>query len=161
MPSPFPGMDPYLEKRSIWSGVHQRLIAYISETIQPLIRPKYIATIGERIQLAVARQSSIPDVLLLHRLCEPTPTLAAVGDLVADEPQTIAYLDEERLVPYIEIIWVCFICFKSYSIQPMEAYNSRKQPPKECLQQHVVFVQPLTVAQVACSQPYPNLWTVA
>lgn len=71
MPSPFPGMDPYLEKRTIWPGVHQRLIACISETIQPLIRPKYIATIGERIQLAVARQSYIPDVLLLHRLREP------------------------------------------------------------------------------------------
>lgn len=41
MPSPFPGMDPYLEERSLWPDVHQRLIAYISETLQPQIRPKY------------------------------------------------------------------------------------------------------------------------
>lgn len=104
MPSPFPGMDPNLEKRSIWPGVHQRLITYISEAIQPLIRPKYIATIGERIQLAESRHSYIPDVFLLHRLREPSTTLAIAGEMVADEPQTTTYFDEARLVPYIEII---------------------------------------------------------
>lgn len=104
MPSPFPGMDPYLEKRAVWPGVHQRLITYISETLQPLIRPKYIATIGERIQLAESRHSYIPDVFLLHRLGEPSPTLAIAGEMVADEPQTTTYFDEERHVPYIEII---------------------------------------------------------
>lgn len=104
MPSPFPGMDPYLEKRSIWPGVHQRLITYMSEVLQPLIRPRYIATIGERIQLAESGHSYIPDVFLLHRLREPAPTLAIVGEMVADEPQTTTYFDEERHVPYIEII---------------------------------------------------------
>jgi len=27
MPSPFPGMDPYLEHPARWGGVHARLIA--------------------------------------------------------------------------------------------------------------------------------------
>lgn len=49
MPSPFPGMDPYLEDRSLWPDVHQRLIAYISEALQPQVRPKSVARIGERI----------------------------------------------------------------------------------------------------------------
>ena len=30
MPSPFPGMDPYLEARTIWPGVHTSMITYIN-----------------------------------------------------------------------------------------------------------------------------------
>lgn len=103
MPSPFPGMDPYLEERSRWPDVHQRLIAYISEILQPLIRPKYVSRINERIQLA--DHSYVPDVLLVRRLREPAPTLAVPGMMVADEPQTITTFDEERHVPYLEIIY--------------------------------------------------------
>jgi hypothetical protein len=29
MPSPFPGMDPYLENPEFWPGVHNRLIVAI------------------------------------------------------------------------------------------------------------------------------------
>lgn len=104
MPSPFPGMDPYLEDHALWPDVHASLIAYTREALQPQIRPKYIARIGERIQLAAVGHSYVPDVLLVHPLREPAPTITEAGTLVADEPQTIAYLDEERHVPYIEII---------------------------------------------------------
>lgn len=104
MPSPFPGMDPYLEERSLWPDVHASLIAYIREALQPQIRPKYIARIGERIQLTTIRHSYIPDAYLVRLLREPAPALSQTGTLVADEPQTVLYLDEERHVPYIEII---------------------------------------------------------
>lgn len=104
MSSPFPGMDPYLEERSIWPDVHASFITYVREDLQPQVRPKYVARIGERIQLAEVRHSYIPDVFLVHRLREPAPVLATAAPLVVDEPQTITYLDEERHVPYIEII---------------------------------------------------------
>jgi hypothetical protein len=97
-------MDPYLEKQSIWPDMHQRLITYISEALQPQIRPKYIARIGERVQLTTAPQSYVPDVLLVHPVRE-TPTLAYTAAISADEPQRIAYLDEERHVPFIEILY--------------------------------------------------------
>lgn len=105
MPSPFPGMDPYLEDRSLWPDVHSSLITYIREALQPLIRPKYIARIGERIQLAEVRHSYIPDVLLVHRLREPVPTLTLPEPLVADEPQMTRVVDEARREPYIEIVY--------------------------------------------------------
>lgn len=105
MPSPFPGMDPYLEDRSLWSDIHSSLIAYIREALQPLIRPQYIARIGERIQLADVGHSYIPDVLLMRRLHEPAPTLTIAGALVADEPQMTRFFDETRHEPYIEIIY--------------------------------------------------------
>src|SRR5882757_4525663 len=47
MPSPFPGMDPYLEG-SLWGSVHHQLIAEIARQLVPLLRPRYIALSQER-----------------------------------------------------------------------------------------------------------------
>ena len=52
MPSPFPGMDPYVEERSLWPDMHPCLIYNISEALQPQVRPRYVARISERIELA-------------------------------------------------------------------------------------------------------------
>lgn len=41
-PSPFPGMDPYLEG-SLWSDVHQELSSTIREQLAPKVAPKYTA----------------------------------------------------------------------------------------------------------------------
>lgn len=104
MPSPFPGMDPYLENPSTWPDLHSSLISYIREALQPQIRPKYIARIGERVALSSFRRSYIPDVLLIRSAASPYGAALAGGLLVADEPTTIAMLEEERRVPFLEII---------------------------------------------------------
>ncbi len=104
MPNPFPGMNPYLEVREIWPDVHTSLITYIREALQPKIRPKYIARIGERIQLAAFSQSYVPDVKLVHTMREPSPTLELATPIVADEPMLITTLDEAVREPFIEII---------------------------------------------------------
>jgi Protein of unknown function (DUF4058) len=49
MPSPFPGMDPYLENPEVWPNAHARLIADIQETLNLIFRPKYYAWIESRI----------------------------------------------------------------------------------------------------------------
>lgn len=107
MPSPFPGMDPYLEERAIWPDVHASLITYIREALQPQLRPKYVARIGERVQLAAPRRSYVPDALLVRTAREPAPTLAPAETETppADEPQIVAFPDEARRVPYVEIIY--------------------------------------------------------
>ena len=66
MPSPLPGMDPYLEDPSLWPDLHQRLITYIAEALQPQVRPKYIARIGERIELAELHRGYIPDIMIVQ-----------------------------------------------------------------------------------------------
>lgn len=81
MPSPFPGMDPYLEARSLWPDVHQRMITYIAEHLQPQLRPTYVARIGERIQLAETPLSYVPDLLLVQTLREPPPILSTAAAL--------------------------------------------------------------------------------
>jgi hypothetical protein len=42
MPSPFPGMDPYLEGY-LWPDVHSALASKIRQQLTPLLRPKYAA----------------------------------------------------------------------------------------------------------------------
>jgi hypothetical protein len=97
-------MNPYLEAREIWPDVHTSMITYIREALQPKIRPKYIARIGERIQLAAFSQSYVPDVKLVHTMREPAPTLELAAPVVADEPLLITTLDEAVREPFIEII---------------------------------------------------------
>ncbi len=42
MPSPFPGMDPYLEGY-LWADVHHRLATEISRRLTPRLKPRYVA----------------------------------------------------------------------------------------------------------------------
>ncbi|HEY3789827.1 MAG TPA: DUF4058 family protein, partial [Urbifossiella sp.] len=49
MPSPFPGMDPWLERRGIFPDLHNRFIAELSSTLNALVPPPYFAAIGTRI----------------------------------------------------------------------------------------------------------------
>ncbi|HIE27097.1 TPA: DUF4058 family protein [Candidatus Poribacteria bacterium] len=48
MPSPFPGMDPYLEGRNIWPDVHSALIVAIRDVLAPQVAPAYYVAIEER-----------------------------------------------------------------------------------------------------------------
>ena len=43
MPSPFPGMNPYLEHDHVFHGFHQDLCTEIKRAIVPQVRPNYIA----------------------------------------------------------------------------------------------------------------------
>ena len=48
MPSPFPGMDPYLEHPELWTEVHSRLIVNLAEFLGPILRPKYRVAVEKR-----------------------------------------------------------------------------------------------------------------
>jgi hypothetical protein len=41
MPSPFPGMNPYLEHRFIWPDFHERMIVRIADALTPQVVPRY------------------------------------------------------------------------------------------------------------------------
>ena len=45
MKSPFPGMDPYMEKH--WHEVHHRLITYASDLLQEQLPPQLRARVEE------------------------------------------------------------------------------------------------------------------
>jgi hypothetical protein len=51
MPTPFPGMDPYLEKPGLWVQIHASLIVDIQRFLTPLLRPRYYVAIEQRTYL--------------------------------------------------------------------------------------------------------------
>lgn len=48
MPSPFPGMNPYLENPELWSAVHSRLIVAIADVLADTISQDYRIEIEKR-----------------------------------------------------------------------------------------------------------------
>jgi hypothetical protein len=51
MPSPFPGINPYLEQPGVWHDFHQAFITVIRNALTRQIRPDYIATIDDHIYI--------------------------------------------------------------------------------------------------------------
>jgi Protein of unknown function (DUF4058)/Protein of unknown function (DUF2934) len=48
MPSPFPGMDPYLEDDALWPDFHTHLIVSIHKMLLPNLVDRYRARLGQR-----------------------------------------------------------------------------------------------------------------
>jgi len=115
-------MDPFLEHPHFWSGVHDRLITYIGEQLQPALPAPYYADIADRAIVEVSERSMQPDVSVL-RAEQPTPAEqfgGAVSVAVETKPLVVSvpavtdrdiYVDiytsqgdRERLVTSIEIL---------------------------------------------------------
>ena len=112
MPSPFPGMDPYLEEPRRWPDVHQRLITYLTDALQPAIRPRYHARMGERVYIMNPPRSIAPDVFLIarpkpdvggRRVREPGASYGAPA-VEADVPLLIDMPPVEYREPFVEIV---------------------------------------------------------
>ncbi len=48
MPSPFPGMDPYLEAEKIWPAFQHQLVACLYQALLPGLVDRYRARVGQR-----------------------------------------------------------------------------------------------------------------
>lgn len=67
MPSPFPGMDPYLEAPNLWPEVHSRLIIAIADSLAPTLLPHYYVAIEQRTYLSTPEENlliGIPDIVV-------------------------------------------------------------------------------------------------
>jgi hypothetical protein len=51
MPSPFPGMDPYLEQEVIWHDFHERFLPAAAAHLSIQVLPHYIVLIDEHVYL--------------------------------------------------------------------------------------------------------------
>lgn len=51
MPSPFPGMDPFIESQK-WRGFHHSIISSIRDALMPSVRPRYVVDVEENVYLA-------------------------------------------------------------------------------------------------------------
>ncbi len=80
----FPGMDPYLENPQVWPGVHARLIVYLADQLQLLLRPRYVAKVEERVYVEGADHQYIPGVLIKQSARPQRSGGAAVAEV--EEP---------------------------------------------------------------------------
>lgn len=95
MPSPFPGMDPYLEAH--WGDVHTRLATYASDQLQPQLPGDLVARVEEYIAVeedAAKPRGYYPDVRVTeHPSNGGTGAQPASGVAVA-EPVLVALATE-------------------------------------------------------------------
>jgi len=116
MPNPFPGMNPYLERRDIWPDFHHRLITAIADALSPQIEPRYYVAVEQRTYIMPVEngeQIIRPDVAVVATAPEPEPsggiavavvTETAVTTETAVEVATVALPLYERVrESYLEI----------------------------------------------------------
>ncbi|MGZ6053042.1 MAG: DUF4058 family protein [Isosphaeraceae bacterium] len=110
MPSPFPGMNPYLEQEDVWHDFHERFIPLAATLLGGQLRPRYIVKIDEHIyvhDLAAESRRWVgrADVSLGRGSPEATHEPApgpATGLLEAPAQVRLPAVDRERL-SYVEI----------------------------------------------------------
>lgn len=109
MPSPFPGMDPFLEDHQLWPDVHARLIVAMGDALTPLVAPSYYVRIEQRTYIAAAElppRLRRPDAAVIPTMPEPVPGGGvALLTAVASPATTVTLPAYERVREgYLEIV---------------------------------------------------------
>lgn len=106
MPSPFPGMDPYLESPAVWWGFHSCFINGISDALVPLVRPKYIVDVELRVIVQEVPGEILstvrPDITIAEGGTEASLTATAATATIAPVRLTLPVLEEVREI-YLEV----------------------------------------------------------
>lgn len=110
MPSPYPGMDPYLEAH--WGDVHHSLVIYIRDEMQSQLPSDLRARVEERVFVHFEdelRRVVVPDVRVRHQPAKITSPAQAAGTATAvaeppADPIEVSIEHEPITEGYIEII---------------------------------------------------------
>lgn len=105
MPSPFPGMDPYLERH--WGDVHSSIIFLAKAALQPQLGGGLVARSEERVYIddedALRRQARVPDVRVVEHGISDVPVRAG-GGLALAEPVVLEVESDPITERFIQII---------------------------------------------------------
>lgn len=116
MPSPFPGMDPFLEKKGIFHELHTQMLASAQRLLQPQLRPNYIARLERHLSEGSVWEMGIgslhrkePDVTVIEYptagsgISDPsniaTPTATGLEELDEEE---LELRKQRRIVIYVD-----------------------------------------------------------
>ncbi len=108
MPSPFPGMNPYLEHPDRWSTVHNRLIVALADALTPQLLPKYQVDIEKRVYEVMGPNSLLvgrPDVTVQRPRSGEGGTTGnvMVSQSVGEPIQVTVPMLEEVREAYLEV----------------------------------------------------------
>ena len=96
MPSPFPGMDPYLEHPSIGPDLHLELIRASRATLAPAVAPNYYVAVEERAYLIATDEERFvgrPDVAVV----EIADSAGGASTAILDAPVTVTLPEPEEV----------------------------------------------------------------
>lgn len=108
MPSPFPGMDPYLEDPVFWPDVHHELMSVLRAMLNEQIRPRYVVRIEERVyvsdELDPGRHVLVPDVRIIEASEENRVARVTEEVAVAEPIVRTTLIDEEIHEAFLQIV---------------------------------------------------------
>lgn len=120
MPSPFPGMDPYLEHNHFWRGFHQHLAEFIYDFLNQTLSARYYADVEIRSvqeDIGISTTNVYPDVSIwenqppssYHTATVATPAAPIKREVVIPGESKlrsvkIFAVENHRLVTSIEIL---------------------------------------------------------
>ena len=108
MPNPFPGMNPYLEKASLWYTVHNSFIEMMAIQLNANLPNNYVARNGTRVYIMPPGDQVIPDITL-SRASRPPDNIPQKGSSetavleAVSAPETITLYPDEYQERFIEI----------------------------------------------------------
>jgi len=111
MPSPFPGMDPYLESPTLWPDVHHGLISHIQKSLNPALRPRDVARVELRVYISDLIDEEIEEARLEIRHLE-TGSLVTVIEVLSPTNKIrgargrASFIDKRRETLASEVHWV-------------------------------------------------------
>lgn len=84
MPSPFPGLDPFLEGHGTWLDIHTRCVGYMCDQLNAHLGSRYVARAGERVVVETPEdeepQTRFPDVHVAEARGRAGRSSAALAD---------------------------------------------------------------------------------
>src|SRR4029077_7607031 len=118
MPTPFAGMDPFVETNPIFRELHTQMLAEMQALLQPQLRPKYVAreerhlsegSVWDAPRGAVSLERKEPDVTIVSRsagrkhtgstVLFARPAASSPEELDADE---LELRKQRRIVIYVQ-----------------------------------------------------------
>src|SRR5689334_16501329 len=106
MPSPFPGMDPYLENSRFGQGFHKGSMAQTMIALNALLPPRYATSLEERVYVTGRDSSVVADVAVSEQRGRVGQMGGSSATAVADPPLTRVLEAEEVHEAYVEIVTV-------------------------------------------------------
>jgi hypothetical protein len=98
-------MDPYLERQPIWVDFHNRFITYACASLQPLLRPRYVALTKDRLYVVESERPVYPDGSVVQGSVRSAAGGAATGVFEQVDAPAVFELDREEIrQPLIHII---------------------------------------------------------
>ena len=120
MPSPFPGMDPFIESQ-VWEDFHYRLMVVMSDPLTERLRPRYLVKVEERVYVEhwLDGQTEVirPELTILERrggapfgtgqmtaVMEPVLVTVPIPEAKRELFLTVRLRDSLEVVTVIEVL---------------------------------------------------------